>query len=115
MAPLRRLITAMVLAAATLATAGFSPPAAPVRAPFVEQGPIPCWDGTSVELGQFCPLPKFQCADGSSVPLGQFCSRAPAVATPLPQPTPTPLPAPLPTPTAMPERPAFAHQLATES
>lgn len=102
----RTLIIAVAGALAIVAAAGFSRPNAPAHltAPShggqVNLGPIPCWDGSTVEFGQFCPVPKFQCADGTSVPLGQFCPRAPVIATPLPQPTPTALP--LPTPTALP-------------
>jgi hypothetical protein len=40
-------------------------------------GPIPCPDGSTVDFGQFCPLPAIQCADGSTVPFGQFCPLRP--------------------------------------
>ena len=36
-------------------------------------GPIPCLDGSTVEFGEWCPVPQLPCADGSSVPLGSFC------------------------------------------
>ena len=95
----------------TVATAD----AMPVRHDPLPQGPIPCPDGSTVEFGQFCPVPTIQCANGIAVPLGQFCPRdvpsakqAPPVATPEPvtcpngtvvpagQPCPTPKPTPQP-------------------
>src|SRR5690349_21055788 len=50
-------------------TAGTEPAGRDVLPPV---GPIPCLDGSTVDLGQFCPLPTIQCANGTTVPVGQF-------------------------------------------
>jgi hypothetical protein len=96
----RTLIVLAVIALTALATVWFSAPSADSAAheeaaaehavaltatsgatplshgPF-SLGPIPCLDGSTVDLGQLCPLPTIQCANGTSVPIGQFCPRDP--------------------------------------
>ena len=52
------------------------------------RGPIPCWDGSTVDFGQICPPLTIQCANGATVPFGQFC--------PLTSPSTTSTPAPPP-------------------
>jgi hypothetical protein len=90
--------------------------AAPLSDDLLPQGPIPCPDGSTVDFGQFCPLPTIQCANGTTVPIGQFCPSTPATtATQTPPPPvtcpdgstvpqgqncPTPKPPPPPPPTS---------------
>ena len=69
---LRTFIIAAVVALAVSFTVGFH---APLR-----DGPIPCPDGSTVDFGQFCPLPTIQCSNGTAVPIGQFCPLAPTPA-----------------------------------
>ena len=61
-------------------------------------GPIPCPDGTTVDFGQFCPLPTIQCADGTAVFIGQFCPVFKPVPTPQQAPPPPQQQAPPPPP-----------------
>jgi hypothetical protein len=60
----------------------------PLRHDSLALGPIPCPDGSTVDFGQFCPLPTIQCANGTSVPIGQFCPLGP---TPAAKQAPPPL------------------------
>src|SRR5690349_16735332 len=62
-------------------------------------GPIPCPDGSTVDFGQFCPIPTIQCADGTSVFIGQFCPVfKPALTTEQAPPAPPQQQAPPPPP-----------------
>lgn len=113
----RTLIIATVVALTTLATLGFGtsqgeegPSASPQNIVLVAGtadamplghdvspplGPIPCLDGSTVDIGQFCPLPTIQCANGSTVPLGQFCPvTTVTTAAPAPKQAPQPVTCP---------------------
>lgn len=81
----RTLVAFSGAAIAVLSTVGFAPH---------PSGPIPCLDGSSVELGQWCPVPTVNCANGTQVFLGQFCPVGP-----LPKQTQQPIPTPAPTAT----------------
>lgn len=88
----RTFLIAAVIALAASFTVGFH---APLR-----DGPIPCLDGSTVELGQLCPVPTVQCANGTAVFLGQWCPVGP----PPPQPA-AQAPAPPSPPAAPPPNP----------
>lgn len=112
MRPPRTLIIAAMIALTALAAVGFGTPnglredaaapqtialaavtadATPLSQHLLSLGPIPCPDGSTVDFGQFCPLPTIQCANGTTVPIGSFCPQAaPAAQQPTPPPQATP-------------------------
>ena len=89
---LSRIVIAAAFASGIVAL-GSAPASASIGNTDLPQFPIQCLDGSTVEFGQFCPIPALRCADGSALPLGGVCP-APQVqvATPVPTPTPTPDP-----------------------
>jgi len=81
----RRFTVAVALALTVPATIGLPAAADPGRL-----GPIPCLDGSTVDFGQFCPVPTIRCADGTAVFLGQFCPVFKPQQAPPPQQPPPP-------------------------
>ena len=92
-----RAITIAVAAAALLGWGAGHAAATPGGAGLPEF-PIQCLDGSTVEFGQFCPLPSLRCADGSALPLGGVCPAPVARQVPSTTALPTPTSAPEPIP-----------------
>jgi hypothetical protein len=86
---LSRVVIAAAFASGIVAL-GAAPASASIGNADLPEFPIQCLDGTTVEFGQFCPIPALRCADGSSLPLGGTCPAPPKQVASTPVPTPTP-------------------------
>lgn len=85
---LSRLVIAAAFASGIVAL-GSGSAAASIGNADLPQFPIQCLDGSTVEFGQFCPIPALRCADGSALPLGGVCPAPQAQVASTPVPTPT--------------------------